>query len=117
MNPKEKSILKRYRQLSEEQRQSFEDYLDFLLSRQTPAAQSEVVDIPLDIERPPDETVIKAMRRLTKTYPMLETGELFSEASSLMSQNVLQGRPANEVIDDLELLFKKHYELRTQPSQ
>lgn len=50
------------------------------------------------------------MKRLTKTYPMLETEDLFTEASSLMTQHVMRGREAMEVIDELEQLFREHYD-------
>jgi hypothetical protein len=32
------------------------------------------------------------------------------EASEVMAQHALQGRPAREVIDDLEVLFVRHDE-------
>ena len=41
---------------------------------------------------------------------MLDTDGLLNETSSLMTQFMLQGRDASEVIDDLEQLFKDHYD-------
>jgi hypothetical protein len=109
LNPTDKSILNRIRQLSAAERKSVEDYIDFLLSRQLTEI-SKVSTLPLDIPRPDSESVVRAMQRLTKNYPMLDTKHLFSEASSLMSQNVLQGRPAAQVINDLEALFLSYYQ-------
>ena len=58
------------------------------------------------------------MRRLSDTYFMLNKDTLLHEASSLMSQHILQGREAIEVIDELEILFKKFYdELISQHSE
>lgn len=67
---------------------------------------------PQPIPRPDQESVIKAMQRLRATYPMLDAAILLDEASLLMSQHVLQGRAAVEVIDDLEVLFRSHYDRR-----
>ncbi|OOC10373.1 hypothetical protein [Thioalkalivibrio halophilus] len=69
---------------------------------------------PEPIPRPEGESVIKAMRRLTATYYMLDRGKLLNEASSLMAQHVMQGREASEVIDELETVFWSHYQARVQ---
>jgi len=40
----------------------------------------------------------------------LNTDVLLNETSSLMTQHIVQGRDAVEVIDDLETLFDQHYQ-------
>jgi hypothetical protein len=65
---------------------------------------------PEAIPRPDTETVVAAIRRLTATYPMLERDRLLHETSELMTGHVMQGRPATEVIDELEIVFRRHYE-------
>ena len=50
------------------------------------------------------------MKRLTKTYPMVDTGNLITAASSLMTQHIVKGRDTGEIIDELETLFREHYE-------
>ena len=62
------------------------------------------------------ESVVGAMRRLRRSYPMLDVDALFHRASALMSEHVLQGRPAQSVIDDLEEIFRAHYEARREKS-
>lgn len=109
MKSSERRLLEGYRKLSGEQRRSMDDFLAFLLT-QDHAESPQPPTEPVDILRPERESVIKAMRRLTETYPMIDTAVLFSRASSLMSQNVIQGRPAGEVIDELESLFQQHYQ-------
>jgi len=52
---------------------------------------------------------LKAIRRLAKTYPMIDRDRLFQQTSALMAQHVMQGRPAAEVIDELEALFAETY--------
>jgi hypothetical protein len=58
--------------------------------------------------RPAQESVVLAIRRLVRRYPMLDRRRLMGPASALLAQNVLQGRAAAEVIDELELLFERH---------
>lgn len=65
---------------------------------------------PAPLPRPPEERVIAAIRRLGVGYPMLERGAMLHETAALMSQHVVQGRPAAAVIDDLEALFERHYQ-------
>jgi hypothetical protein len=59
--------------------------------------------------RPEGESVVLALRRLTRSYPMLDRRRLMDTASALMAQHALQGRAASEVIDELELVFERHY--------
>jgi hypothetical protein len=66
---------------------------------------------PLAIPRPAGETVTMAIRRLTRTYPMLDRKRLMGEASRFMAQHALEGRPAIEVIDELERVFARHYQM------
>jgi hypothetical protein len=40
---------------------------------------------------------------------MLDKAKLLNETSALMAQHVMQGRPAEEVIDELEIVFEMHY--------
>ena len=50
------------------------------------------------------------MRRLSETYPMIDKEVLLHQTTDLVSQHFTQGRPAEEVIDDLQALFEEHYE-------
>ena len=59
--------------------------------------------------RPAEESVGLAIRRLMRSYPMLDRRRLMGPASALMAQHALQGRAAAEVIDELELVFERHY--------
>jgi len=92
--------------LTVEHRQSLLNFAQYLQSCQPAPAELEVADIP----RPRSESVIGAIRRLSETYPMLDRAKLFNEASSLMTQHVLQGSEADATIDQLETLFSGRYE-------
>ena len=84
------------------------EYAGFLAARH---ARATVALEPQEIARPETETVVAAIRRLTETFPMLERDTLFNEAAGLMAQHIMHGRPAPEVIDELEVLFRRHYGL------
>lgn len=117
-NRRERRLLKRFRALGPTERETLEAFADFLVSRQQESALEQAsagasaLDGPLgraEIEpRPEQETVIAAMKRLRRSYPELDAGALLNDASLLMSAHLVQGRPAPQVIDELEALFTRH---------
>ncbi len=111
----EDRLLACFRRLDEGGRQTLLEFAEFLAAK-APTPEPEAVPEPLPIERPTEESVVKAIKRLTATYPMVERGELLNEISALMAQHVMQGRPAVEVIDELEIVFRRRYELLVQHS-
>lgn len=97
-------------QLPASQAQALLDYAEFLLARYG-AAPVAVIEPPLpDMPRPSNESVVAAIKRLRASYPMLDAAKLLNETSELMSQHVLRGRAAAEVIDALEQLFRRHFD-------
>jgi hypothetical protein len=42
---------------------------------------------------------------------MVDREKMLHEIAALMTQHMVQGRPAPEVIDDLERLFAHHYQM------
>ncbi len=107
MDRTEKRIMALLREFPADAREQVLAFTEFLYARMDrPAVPAEPVVIP----RPAQETVVKAIRRLSATYPMLDRGKMLSETSTLMSQHVLGGREAAEVIDELERLFQAHFE-------
>lgn len=103
----EKRLLEILDQLPDEQVVQLTEYAEFLGARY---AKEKEISAPVDIPKPERESVVKAIRRLTATYPMLNRAKILNETSVLMSQHVIQGRDAVEVIEDLEVLFRRHYE-------
>jgi len=95
--------------LSQDEQAALLEYAEFMLSRSDHAKTLTMCD-PVDIPRPEDETVVAAMRRLSDTYPMLNKDKILHEAAGLMSEHVMQGREANIVIDELQILFQRHFE-------
>lgn len=96
--------------LPEEQQHTLLQFAEFLLAQLPETEEDAPLPEPRDIPRPEQESVIKAMRRLSETYFMLERGPLLNETSALMAQHVMHGRTAIEVIDELEVVFARHYE-------
>jgi hypothetical protein len=93
------------------------EFAEFLLRRHGAAGLEEgktvsalEIPAPVEIPRPAEETVVKAVKRLRATYPMLDARKLLNQTSELMTQHMVQGREAIEVIEELEILFRSHYE-------
>ncbi|HEX6828293.1 MAG TPA: hypothetical protein VF104_04875 [Burkholderiales bacterium] len=108
MKAEEKRLLALFRALPGTERRTLLEFAEFLTSRAAPQPQ-EVLE-PRAIPRPDDETVVKAVRRLMDTYPMLDRGALLHETAHYMTQHVIHGRPAAEVIGELETMFAGHYQ-------
>ena len=109
MKKSTKKLLAAYRQLPDEVAQQLLDFAEFLASRHN--VEVSEIPSPENISRPIKESVVIAVKRLSATYPMINKDKLLDETSSLVSQNMLQGRDAVEVIDELEIIFKRHYEI------
>jgi len=61
------------------------------------------------LSRPAEETIVTAVRRLTRSYPTLDRRRLMAEVAELMGAHVLGSRPLAEVIDELEGVYERHY--------
>lgn len=109
MKTVEKKLLRLLETLSAEQQDTVLAFVEFLASR-NPAVEAAVPQEPLEIPRPAEESVVKAIKRLRETYPMLNTDQLLHEASGFMMKHVMHGKPAVEAIDELETLFVRYYE-------
>ena len=107
-NKPEKRLTKIFAQLSEAERKTLLDFAEFLASRSAPVAPDSLELNP--IPRPADESVVAALKRLRETYHMLDHSKMLNEASALMAQHLMQGRPAVEVIDELEEIFRRDFD-------
>ncbi len=105
-----------FKQLSAQHQQSVLDFAQFLLARDQVGEEALRPPVPLEKQqpdhqpRPENENLINAIKRMRVTYFMLNTDELLNETSSLMTQHIVHGRAASEVIDELEVLFERHYQ-------
>jgi len=109
--PAKRRLLELYDALDEQDRASLTAFAEFLTTRPGGAAGAvEPLVEPVYTPRPTEESVIAAIRRLAQTYHMLDKAAMLHETSALMSAHILQGRPASDVIDELETLFSSHYD-------
>lgn len=112
MSPDERRLLRLFRSLGESRRAGLLDFAEFLASRTSDDAAPVQPQTPLDIPRPAEESVIQAIKRLKATYPMLGGDKLLHETSGLVTQHILHKRPASEVIDELEAMFRRQFDNR-----
>jgi hypothetical protein len=109
LKPLEKEALKLFRALNNAQQQTIISFMGFLLSQGENESASKPL-LPNMIPRPDKESVVKAIRRLRATYHMLDQNRLFNETSQHMTSHLLHGKPAAEVIDELEVMFSNQYQ-------
>jgi hypothetical protein len=102
-----KKLINLYESLDEERQQSLSDFADFLLAKSGPVLKE--IPPPEDIPRPEKETVVGAVKRLKLKYHMVESMSVFSAASALMTDHMVKGRDAVEVVDEMEGLFHDAY--------
>jgi hypothetical protein len=110
------AILSVLRQLSAADQAAVRSFAEFLVHRagrqlQPVAAAAVPVDVPEPeaVPRPANEKVVAAVKRLAKTYFMLDKSKMLGVTSELVIQHIVQGRDAAEVIDELEQVFEMHY--------
>ncbi len=112
------ALLRVLEQLPPADQAAVRSFAEFLLSRaggdtvppsaQMPAAAAAIPE-PQVIARPDDERVVAAVKRLSKTYFMLDKAKMLGVTSELVTQHIVQGRDAVDVIDELERVFETHY--------
>lgn len=123
-NKQERKLIKTFKSLNASNKEALQAFGEFLQTRagglsvnsvgefQDSSEGSEIEAVasePLDIPRAENESVIKGIKRLTATYPMVDKENILHPISNLMTSHIIQGRSASEVIDDLETLFLKEY--------
>jgi hypothetical protein len=116
MSRLEDQVLALFRALPAGDQATLLAFAEFLRSRAgavaapvAPEAPAPVPE-PETIARPEQESVVKAVKRLSRTYPMLDKSKILNETSALVAQHVIQGRDAVEVIDELEVVFRRFYQ-------
>ena len=122
MTEKEQSLLDLFNKLTEQDAHTLLRFAEFLAGREVSVelhavpVSSETSDNTADIPkpekiaRPAEERVVDALKRLSTTYPMLEKKLLLNKASELVAQHVMFGKPAKQVIDEVEEIFASAYE-------
>lgn len=114
MTETEQRLLDLLRRLGATDQASVLAFAEFLCSRGTAAAAQpgplRAVPEPEAIERPAQESVVAALKRLARTYPMLDKSEMLSATSEIVASHIMQGTEPGAVIDRLEAIFREHYQ-------
>jgi len=109
----QRKLLKLFKDLNDKDQSVLIAFAEFLSKREDSSDSESEPNIspdPLPINRPEEESVVAAIKRLSASYKMLDTDSLLTETSSLMTAHLMHGRSAPDVIDELEALFLKEYE-------
>jgi len=113
MKAQENRLLNLFATLAPGDRDTLLAFAEFLAARErkhpVPAGASAPVPAPEFIERPEHESIVAGLKRLSRTYPMLDKSEMLSATSDLVATHIMQGTDAGEVIDRLEEIFAAHY--------
>ena len=115
MVPTSQSLTAVFEDLPEKDQITLFEFAEFLKSR-APAPLSKITH-PVGIPRPEEESVIAAIKRLKKNYPMVPQKSMLSETSEFMMQHMVQGKSSNDVIDELEILFEVKFKAIIGDSQ
>jgi len=99
-------LLELFERLDAAKQTSLLDYAEFLAARRHGAAPQ-----PESAPRPVVETVVQAIKRLNRSYPVVQRHRLMPAAEKLLAEHLMDNRPAPEVIDELEALFAAQYRL------
>lgn len=115
MADSEQHLMQLYRGLGPADQATLLAFAEFLSTRTAarPATVSRkpvAIPDPEPIERPPGESIVGGLKRLAKTYPMLDKSEMLSATSDLVASQIMQGTDPAAVIDQLEDIFREHYE-------
>lgn len=115
----ERRLLALFKSLNDGDKQTLVKFAEFLNHSNTVQEQADLnlsdqpiagVPTPDIIERPAQESVIKAIKRLGKSYSMVDKSTLLDKISGLMTEHLIKGRDAVSVIDELEEIFRLAYE-------
>lgn len=107
MSRNTKSLIEIFETLDAERQASLVDFAEFLQSKGSLLVKE--ISEPVVIQRPEKETVVGAIKRLKQTYPMIDSMTVFASASDLMTEHMVKGRDAVEVIDEMEKIFEDFY--------
>jgi len=107
MNKSEKTLIKYYSSLAPDEREMLLSFAEFLAGR---SINNQTIQEPALIERPAEESIVAAIKRLSASYSMIDKSKLLSEVSDKVTGHVVHGRELSDVIDELEVFFKQEYE-------
>ncbi|MBF0359098.1 MAG: Crp/Fnr family transcriptional regulator [Magnetococcales bacterium] len=110
------ALLDIWRNLDREQKLTLLKFAEFLESQKS-NSEEPVSQEPLNLPKPENESAVKALKRLKKSYPMIDADMgLLDDASHLLMEKIT-GTPDSEVVVKLEALFLDRYKNWQQEQQ
>lgn len=106
MTHEQRRLLELFGRLDAVKQGSLLDYAEFLAARAHGIAPK-----PESAPRPAVETVVQAIKRLNRTYPVAQRHRLMPAVEKLLAEHLMNNGPAPQVIDELEALFAAQYRL------
>lgn len=121
----ERKLCKLYKALDDADRSTLMKFAEFLLleaeQKQSNTSQDndtgkqhkltqEAFPKPKRIPAPENENVIKGIKRVSAMYYMVDKSKMFDLTSTLMTEHLMQGRPAKDILVDVEQAFKQEYD-------
>lgn len=119
----ERKLCKLYSSLNDSDRLTLMKFAEFLFAESvsqdekgkdipndTSLAVSKPFPEPKIIPAPENENVIKAIKRIAKMYYMVDKSKMLDTTSTLMTEHLIHGRPAQEIVADVEKSFKQEYD-------
>jgi hypothetical protein len=115
LSKNERLLCKFYKQLSEGDRETLLSFAEFLNSRDGVSGSIDVMkkpslQLPVLIKATENESVVKGIKRLKSSYFMIEDENLLHEISALMSEHIMKGVSAEDIILKIEAVFDKFYQ-------
>jgi hypothetical protein len=110
----QRHLLELFNRLEAADQASLLAFAEFLAAR-APASPHIVpqaarsIPEPEAIERPAKESIVAGLKRLARTYPMLDKSEMLGATSDIVATHIMRGTDAAQVIDELEDIFAEHY--------
>lgn len=109
-------LLTAWHTLDQEGQRTVRLFAEFLSQQAECQTNEPIQQEPLPIPKPERESAVFALKRLKKTYPMIEADfSLLEEASQLILKRVM-GATDTEVIGEMEALFTKKYQIWREAS-
>ncbi len=105
---RESKLIEIYKKLPDIERDKLLSFAEFTAANCDP--RDLIIEKPIYVERPPEESLIAGIKRLSGVFHMVDRSKILHETSALMAEHMIQGRAAAEVIDDAERLFERTYE-------
>jgi len=115
LSKNERQLCKFYKQLNEGDRETLLSFAEFLTSKEgvsgrVDSIEEVVLQQPLLIKAMENESVVKGIKRLKSSYFMIEDENLLHQVSALMSEHIMKGVSAQDIIPQVEAVFDTFYQ-------